>query len=138
MASGGRAASIRLIAPSAPNTVVTAAEVVVHGSVAQGTGRIQVLLQTRGATPIVVETVTPTATRRADGRDPATTFVAELSLPDPRPSGPAILQVVSYDAGGRARDFLLRPVLIGPLAARPTVGDDGLMGALVLEADAND
>ena len=59
-------------------------------------------------------------------------------MPDPRPAGPAVVQIVAYDASGRAMAVLLRPVNIGALVdpsyrdliARPPTGEDGLMGGI--------
>jgi hypothetical protein len=117
--------TIVLHSPPGTNAMVTTMDVVVRGTVTKPVGRVLVVLQSRGAAPIVVATTEPMTAARTSWGDPTDTFVARLLLPDPRPTGPAVLQIVTYDERGRAQDVLLRPILIGALAR---LGEDGLGG----------
>lgn len=95
----------------------------VRGHVREASWRVQVVLQSRSAEPIVVRTGGP-MTRPGDrDRSPGRTFVVSLPLPDPRPSGPAVVQVVAYDLSGRAQDMVLRSIQIGALLG-PAAGAD--------------
>jgi hypothetical protein len=116
---------IELRSPAIPNALVTTVDLVVRGSVRTAVGRVLVVLQSRGTAPIVVATTEPMNATRTSWNDASDTFVARLALPDPRPTGPALLQIVTYDQRGRAQDVLLRPILIGAVAR---LGEDGLGG----------
>jgi hypothetical protein len=127
-----------LESPATTDQVITTAAVVVRGDVRTGIERVQVLLQSRNAEPIVVRTFGPMNVdwhRDGPRRIP---FVVTLPLSDLRPSGPMVVQLVAYDAAGRARGVFLRRVQVGPLidptygngAARPRTGEDGLMGGI--------
>ena len=128
-------AALAVTVPGIAGVPITRGEVVVRGLVPPGTGRIQVLLQTRGATPVVVALVHPAPAAEAPRRAEPSTFHAVLGIPDPRPTGSAVLQVVSYDESGRAQDSLLRSIVIGELTTWPIGGEDGLMGGIVGGAD---
>jgi hypothetical protein len=127
-----------LESPATTDQVITSAAVVVRGDVRTGIARLQVLLQSRGAEPIVVRTVGPMNVdwhRDGPRRIP---FIVTLPLADPRPSGPIVVQLVAYDAAGHARGVFLRRVQVGALvdptygngATRPPTGEDGLMGGI--------
>ena len=129
---------IFLESPATTDQVITSAAVVVRGDARAGIERLQVLLQSRGAEPIVVRTFGPMNVdwhRDGPRRIP---FVVTLPLADPRPSGPIVIQLVAYDAAGHARGVFLRRVLVGELvdptygngATRPPTGEDGLMGGI--------
>ena len=60
-------------------------------------------------------------------RSPGRTFIVTLPLPDPRPSGPAVVQVVVYDTSGRAQDVVLRAVQIGEVRGPATLVETGLI-----------
>ena len=136
--AGEPSSDIVLDSPGTINQLITTHDVVVRGYLQEGTGRVQVLLQSRGAEPIVVRTVEPMMLPDRRGRVLPPQFVVTLPLPDPRPSGPAVVQIVVYDGSGRARDMLLRPIQIGALldptygdgSRRPPTGEDGLMGGI--------
>ena len=136
--AGEPSSDIVLDSPGTINQLITTHDVVVRGYLQEGTGRVQVLLQSRGAEPIVVRTVEPMMLPDRRGRVLPPQFVVTLPLPDPRPSGPAVVQIVAYDGSGRARDMLLRPIQIGALldptygdgSRRPPTGEDGLMGGI--------
>jgi hypothetical protein len=129
---------INLDAPATTDQLITTSAVVVRGDVRAGVARLQVLLQSRSAEPMVVRTVGALSVdwdRDGPRRIP---FVVPLDLPDPRPSGPAVVQLVAYDTAGHARGVFLRRILIGALvdptygdgSARPPTGEDGLMGGI--------
>jgi hypothetical protein len=129
---------IFLESPATTDQVITTAAVVVRGDVRTGIERVQVLLQSRNAQPLVVRTVGPMNVdwhRDGPRRIP---FVVTLPLSDVRPTGPMVVQLVAYDAAGHARGVFLRRVQVGPLidptygngAARPPTGEDGLMGGI--------
>jgi hypothetical protein len=129
---------IYLDAPATTDQVITTSAVVVRGDVRAGVARLQVLLQSRSAEPMVVRTVGALSVdwdRDGPRRIP---FVVPLDLPDPRPSGPAVVQLVAYDTAGHARGVFLRRIVIGALvdptygdgSARPPTGEDGLMGGI--------
>jgi hypothetical protein len=134
----GSSSVIFLDAPATTNQLITSRELVVRGHVQLGTGRIQVVLQSRSAAPLVVATAQPTILPDRRGRVLQPQFAVALAMPDPRPSGPAIVQIVAYDARGRATDVLLRPIRIGAVldptygagAWDPPTGEDGLMGGI--------
>jgi hypothetical protein len=129
---------IFLESPSTTDQVITTASVVIRGDVRTGIERVQVLLQSRTAEPIVVRTIGPMNVdwhRDGPRRIP---FVVTLPLADERPSGPMVVQLVAYDAAGHARGVFLRRIQIGALidptfgsgAMRPPTGEDGLMGGI--------
>ena len=60
-------------------------------------------------------------------RSPGRTFIITLPLPDPRPSGPAVVQIVAYDASGRAQEVVLRAIQIGALLGPASGGDTGVI-----------
>ena len=108
--------------PRTANQLVTTRDVVVRGHVREASWLVQVVLQSRSAQPIVVRTGGP-MTRPGDrDRSPGRTFAVTVPLPDPRPSGPAVVQVVAYDVSGRAQDMVLRSIQIGSLG--PASGAD--------------
>ena len=120
-------ADVALTSPARPNQVITTHDLVVRGHVRESSWRVQVVLQSRSAEPIVVGTGGP-MTRPGDrDRSPGRTFIVTLPLPDPRPSGPAVVQVVAYDAGGRAQDVVLRPIQIGAVLGPASGVDSGLV-----------
>ncbi len=106
-------ADVAVTWPAQVNQVITTSDLVVRGHVRESSWRVQVVLQSRSAEPIVVRTGGP-MTRPGDrDRSPGRTFIVTLPLPDPRPSGPAVVQVVAYDVSGRAQDVVLRAIQIG-------------------------
>ena len=124
--------------PATTDQVLTTAEVVVRGDVRMSITRIQVLLQSTSAEPIAVRTVGPMSLdwhRDGPRRIP---FVVAMPLPDPRPSGPAVVQIVAYDSEGRVRGVFVRRIQIGArvdpsygdVTRRPSTGEDGLMGGI--------
>jgi hypothetical protein len=120
-------ADLVMTSPARANEVITTKDVVVRGHVREPSWRVQVVLQSQSAEPIVVRTGGP-MTRPGDrDRSPGRTFIVTLPLPDPRPSGRAVVQVVAYDARGRAQEVVLRTVLIGELLGPVSGVDSGLI-----------
>lgn len=138
------AGAIVLDWPAMPNQVITTGELVVRGHLRTGAARVQVLLQSSGAVPIVVRSVRPVTQDWDRDDDPeGPTFVVTVPLPDPRPSGPAVVQIVTYDVSGRAQGVLLRTIQIGAmfnpttrgLPGRPSLGEDGLIGGIPFDTN---
>jgi hypothetical protein len=132
------AAVILLEFPRGAHPVITSRDVLVSGRVRDGTGPVVVMLESRAPERLITVTVNPK--HLPDHRDSShsSAFIATLPLPDPRPTGPAVVHVISFDPGGTATDILLRTIQIGPFldptygdgAARPPTGEDGLMGGI--------
>src|SRR5688572_32436493 len=119
-------ADVVVPSPARANQVITTRDLVVRGHVRESSWRVQVVLQSRGAEPIVVRTGGP-MTRPGDrDRSPGRTFSLVLPLPDPRPSGPAVIQVVAYDDSHRAQDVVLRAVQIGEVRGPASLVETGL------------
>lgn len=111
--------------PAQANQVITTSDLVIRGHVRESSWRVQVVLQSRSAEPIVVRTGGP-MTRPGDrDRNPGRTFIITLPLPEPRPSGPAVVQVVVYDTSGRAQDVVLRPIQIGDVLGPASGAETG-------------
>jgi hypothetical protein len=120
-------ADVVMTSPARANQVITTRDLVVRGHVREPSWWVQVVLQSRRAEAIVVRTGGP-MTRPGDrDRSPGRTFIVTLPLPDPRPSGPAVVQVVVYDASGRAQDVALRAIQIGELLGPVAGVDSGLI-----------
>ena len=120
-------ADVAMTSPARANQVITTRDLVVRGHVRESSWRVQVVLQSRSAEPIVVRTGGP-MTRPGDrDRSPGRTFIITLPLPDPRPSGPAVVQIVAYDASGRAQEVVLRAIQIGALIGPASGGDTGVI-----------
>jgi hypothetical protein len=116
-----------MTSPARPNQVITTRDLVVRGHVRESSWRVQVVLQSQSAEPIVVRTGGP-MTRPGDrDRSPGRTFIITLPLPDPRPAGPAVVQIVAYDASGRAQEVVLRTIQIGALLGPASGADPGLI-----------
>jgi hypothetical protein len=129
--SVARPPAIVLDMPGRVGAVVDTAGVVIRGRVPDDAGRLQILLQTTADAPIVVVTAQPMSAARTGWPTSPSMFDVEVPLPEPRPIGPALIQIVSYDQRGRARDVLLRRIVIGERTRRPTLGEDGLVGGIV-------
>ena len=120
-------ADVALTWPARTNQVITTNDLVVRGHVREPSWRVQVLLQSRSAHPIVVRTGGPMTRPGDHDRNPGRTFIVTLPLPDPRPTGRAVVQVVAYDATGRAQDVVLRAILIAELLGPVSGVDSGLI-----------
>ncbi len=120
-------ADVVMTSPARANEVISTRNLVVRGHVRESSWRVQVVLQSRSAEPIVVRTGGP-MTRPGDrDRSPGRTFIVTLPLPDPRPAGPAVVQVVAYNASGRAQDVVLRAIQIGALLGPAAGAETGLI-----------
>jgi hypothetical protein len=132
---------ITLEAPAHANASIATRAIVVRGFLQAGTARVQVLLQSRGAGAVAVDLAEARSEPHGGLGGSRLAFEAVLDLPDPRPFGPAVLQLVAYDSVGRARDMLLVPIQIGASTAdsplltemRTTTGEDGMMGGIVFD-----
>ena len=120
-------ADVVMTSPARANQVITTRDLVVRGHLRESTWRVQVVLQSRSAEPIVVRTGGPMTLPGDRDRSPGRTFVVTLPLPDPRPSGPVVVQIVAYDASGRAQDIVLRAIQIGALLGPMSGADAGLI-----------
>ena len=120
-------ADVVMTSPARANEVISTRDLVVRGHVRESSWRVQVVLQSRSAEPIIVRTGGP-MTRPGDrDRSPGRTFIITLPLPDPRPSGPAVVQVVAYNASGRAQDVVLRAIQIGAVLGPASGAETGLI-----------
>ena len=120
-------ADVVVTSPARGNQVITTRDLVVRGHVRESSWRVHVVLQSRSAEPIVARTGGP-MTRPGDrDRSPGRTFIVTLPLPDPRPSGPAIVQVVAFDTSGRVQFIILRAIQIGAVLGPASGADTGLV-----------
>ncbi|MDO8484023.1 MAG: hypothetical protein Q7S35_03670 [Candidatus Limnocylindrales bacterium] len=113
---------IVLSSPSEANAVITTRDLFVRGYLKMGSGTVRVTLEARGNRIIDEATIEPVpiptdAPRLA--RLPA--FHARFGLPNPRPNGRMIVQVVVFGADGSILDVIRRPIRVGPLLK----GSDG-------------
>ena len=120
-------ADVVVTSPARANEVITTPDLVVRGHVRESSWRVQVVLQSRSAEPIVVRTGGPMTKPGDRDRSPGRTFIVTLPLPDPRPWGPAVVQVVVYDTSGRAQDVVLRAVQIGEVRGPASLVETGLV-----------
>ena len=102
---------IVLESPAAQLEVVTTRDLVVRGHLVSGTGPVLVALETSRGTSIVGKTVGPMTLPRP-GFDLSPPFEVRLTLPNPRPSGTAVLEVIAYDIYGVTQDTLRRRIWI--------------------------
>lgn len=132
---------ITLEAPAHANASIATRAIVVRGFLQAGTSRVQVLLQSRTAGAVAIDMAEARSEPHGGVGGSRLAFEAVLDLPEPRPFGPAVLQLVAYDGVGRARDMLLVPIQIGASTAdsplltemRTTTGEDGMMGGIVFD-----
>jgi hypothetical protein len=132
---------ITLEAPAHANASIATRAIVVRGFLQAGTARVQVLLQSRTAGAVAIDMAEARSQPHGGVGGSRLAFEAVLDLPEPRPFGPAVLQLVAYDRVGRARDMLLVPIQIGASTAdsplltemRTTTGEDGMMGGIVFD-----
>jgi len=102
---------IVLESPAQQLEVVTSRDLVVRGHLVSGTGPVLVALETSRGESIVGKTVGPMTLPRP-GFDPSPPFEVRLTLPNPRPSGTAVLEVIAYDIYGVTQDTLRRRLWI--------------------------
>lgn len=108
-----------------------AGELVVAGYLLREASHLRVIVETSRNKPIAVEAVALLGTQRPE--DPMSPFAVTLPLADPPEGERLIIHVIVYDRDGLPSDVLRRRVLIGPRVPR-IIGEDGLMGGLVLPA----
>ena len=135
--------AIVLDVPAAPEQVITTGELVVRGHLRSGAVRVEVLLRSSGTEHMILGTVGPIRQDWDRDRPQRAAFTVTLPLPDPRPTGPAVLQIVAYSPSGRAQGVLLRSIRIGALyephggglPGRPALGEDGLVGGIPFDTN---
>jgi hypothetical protein len=109
---------IVLAHPADAGVTVTSKELLIQGYLNQqfAAGPVRVTLEARGNRVIDDATVTPVL---ALGELPIlyrhVQFEVRFGLPNPRPNGRMIVQVVAYDRDGRILDVLRRPFRVGAL-----------------------
>lgn len=94
---------IVLDTPPTPLPVVTTRDLIVRGHLSSGTGPVLVALETSRGESITGKTVGPMTLPRP-GFDPSPPFEVRLTLPNPRPVGTAILEIIAYDIHGITQD----------------------------------
>jgi hypothetical protein len=132
------AAVIRLESPGGANPVITTRDVEVRGRVREGAGPVVVRLESSSPDRMIVVTMYPVRLPDSGDGGHRSEFTGTLPLPDPRPTGLAVVYVIAFDTSGTAADVLLRTIQIGPFldptygdgTGRPPTGEDGLMGGI--------
>ena len=109
---------IVLESPATQPAVVTSRDIIVRGHLVSGTGPVLVALETSRGESIVGKTVGPMTLPRP-GFDPSPPFEVRLTLPNPRPSGTAVLEVIAYDFYGVTQDTLRVRLWIAAAADDP-------------------
>jgi hypothetical protein len=113
---------IVLASPAEAGVTVTSKELVVQGYLNQqfAAGPVRVTLEARGNRVIDDATITPAlALGELPILDRHVQFEVRFGLPNPRPNGRMIVQVVAYDRDGRILDVLRRPIRVGALLEAP-------------------
>ncbi len=130
--------AILLESPREENAVITTRDIEVRGRVREGAGPVVLILESSTAERLLVVSAYPVRLPESgDGRH-MSEFIGSLPVPEPRPTGPAIVRVLALDTSGTATDVLDRAIQIGAMldptygdgAARPPTGEDGLMGGI--------
>ena len=124
--------------PIEANAVITTLDIEVRGRVREGGGPVVVMLESRTAERLIVVTVYPVRLPDSGDNAPTSAFIGTLTIPDPRPIGPAFVRVLGFDATGTSAQVVVRPIQIGEVldptygdgSARPPTGEDGLMGGI--------
>lgn len=107
---------IVLASPAESNLTITTRELRVRGYVAADAASVRITLEARGNRVIDDTTVTPaTAPSGRPRADSARSFTVTFGLPNPRPNGRMIVQVVALDRDGRLLDVIRRPIRVGAL-----------------------
>lgn len=129
-------ALIVVVSPATGEPTITSGELIVQGSVQADAHSLRVVVEALGR-PLDAQTVQPArpveegTTTRQRAR-----FLVRIQLPDPRPIGPMVVEVVAFDRSGERLAVVRRPFRLGRVD-RPTLGDDGLLGGIVFsEAEA--
>ncbi len=105
---------IVLETPLNPLPVVTTRDLIVRGHLTSGTGPVLVALETSRGESITGKTVGPMTLPRP-GFDPSPPFEVRLTLPNPRPVGTAVLEIIAYDIHGITQDTRRWRVWIVPI-----------------------
>ena len=105
--------SIVLTSPALDEEVISTRELVVSGHLRESSWHVRVVLKAQNGEPIAVRTGGPMTLPGDRDRSLGRRFEVLLPLSAPRPSGPAVVQVVAYDTSGRARGMVSRSIQIG-------------------------
>jgi hypothetical protein len=122
--------AISLDRPQGAGARLVTADVVVSGALGRRVARVDVALVADDGSTLATTSSAPVLAPRTGWHDAPDTFSVRLLLPDPRPTGPASIRVVTRDEDDQPVDTLTTAVRIEPLA-RPSVGADGLVGGIV-------
>lgn len=109
----GSIAALVLTSPAHADEVISTQELVVSGHLRESSWHVRVVLKSPDGKPIEVRTGGPMTLPGDRDRSPGRRFEVPLPLSAPRPSGPAVVQVVAYDTSGRARGIVSRSIQIG-------------------------
>ena len=129
------AAVLIVESPSRPGAVITTRDLIVRGSIRGTSVPVLVTFESRGA--MLVSRVQPSP---APLLAPAG-FEVVFHLPDPRPTGPLVVQVMAMSPAGVTLEVIRLPVTIGDLAPSTPrevgrdgdggLGEDGIIGGIV-------
>lgn len=107
---------IVLASPAEAGMTITTRDLVVQGYLQMAAGTVRVTLEARGNRVIDDATITPAlAFAERSTVDRHAQFEVRFGLPNPRPNGRMIVQVVAYDGDGQILDVVRRPFRVGPL-----------------------
>lgn len=105
-----------LASPAEAGLIVTTRELVVQGYLDIAAGSVRVTLEARGNRVIDDATIAPPlAFVERPTLDRHARFEVRFGLPNPRPNGRMVVQVVAYDTEGRMLGVIRRPFVVGPL-----------------------
>lgn len=107
---------IELASPARAGITITTRDLLVRGFLRVPTESIVITLEARGNRVIDAATIRPAmAPYTGPILQHPSRFAVRFGLPNPRPNGRMIVQVVAYDGDGRIVDVLRRPFEVGPL-----------------------
>lgn len=120
--------------PATLGEEITARRLVVSGYVVGKPVAIRISLQGRRERELDSVTVAPVRSPDLTRPQRAGQFEVTFDLPDPRPTGPMIVEVALLTSEGRVIDLTRRRIQVGAIVEavreRRVVGEDGLMGRI--------
>ncbi len=133
-----------LTSPARSGEEITTRQLTVSGYVVGEPIAIRISLQGRREREIDTVTVNPVRSTELTGPQRSGRFLATFDLPNPRPNGTMIVEVVLLTPEGRVVDLTRRRIVVGAIVAeevdvdlvaeagvvRRVVGEDGLMGGI--------